>query len=55
MDIIYIQKIRESLNNHHRYPGHFNWYFGDNISISKEGTEKSKKEIDDLMDELFED
>ncbi|MGE7662662.1 DUF3006 domain-containing protein [Peribacillus sp. NPDC097197] len=28
---------------------------GDNISISKEGTEKLRKEIDNLMDELFED
>lgn len=28
---------------------------GDNITISKEGTDKSKKEIDDSMDELFED
>ncbi|MFJ7859852.1 DUF3006 domain-containing protein [Peribacillus sp. NPDC097206] len=28
---------------------------GDNITISKEGTEKLRKEIDDLMDELFED
>lgn len=28
---------------------------GDNIMISKEGTEKLRKEIKDLMDELFED
>lgn len=28
---------------------------GDQISISKEGTEKLRKEIDDLMEELFED
>ncbi|MFD6440549.1 DUF3006 domain-containing protein [Peribacillus sp. NPDC060186] len=28
---------------------------GDKITISKEGTEKLRKEIDDLMDELFED
>ena len=28
---------------------------GDTITISKEGTEKLRKEIDDLMDELFED
>ncbi|MGE7662994.1 DUF3006 domain-containing protein [Peribacillus sp. NPDC097197] len=28
---------------------------GDNITISKEATEKLRKEIDDLMDELFED
>ena len=28
---------------------------GDTITVSKEGTRKLKKEIDDLMDELFED
>ena len=28
---------------------------GDAITVSKEGTRKLKKEIDDLMDELFED
>ncbi len=28
---------------------------GDTITISKEGSEKLRKEIDDLMDELFED
>ncbi|MEK3796971.1 DUF3006 domain-containing protein [Peribacillus sp. FSL H8-0477] len=28
---------------------------GNNITISKEGTEKLRKEIEDLMDELFED
>ena len=28
---------------------------GDKITISKEETSKLKKEIDDLMDELFED
>ncbi|MGZ9816080.1 DUF3006 domain-containing protein [Peribacillus simplex] len=28
---------------------------GNTITISKEGTEKLRKEIDDLMDELFED
>ena len=30
-------------------------YDGDKITISKEETSKLKKEIDDLMDELFED
>ncbi|MEC2056099.1 DUF3006 domain-containing protein [Peribacillus psychrosaccharolyticus] len=28
---------------------------GDTITISREGTEKLRKEIEDLMDELFED
>ncbi|MCU6603049.1 DUF3006 domain-containing protein [Peribacillus frigoritolerans] len=28
---------------------------GDTITISKEGTKRLRKEIDDLMDELFED
>lgn len=28
---------------------------GDKITVSKEGTKQLKKEIDDLMDELFED
>lgn len=28
---------------------------GDQISISQEGTEKLQKDIDDLMEELFED
>ncbi|MET3317271.1 UNVERIFIED_ORG: hypothetical protein ABIC97_000355 [Peribacillus simplex] len=28
---------------------------GDKITISREGTEKLRQEIDDLMDELFED
>lgn len=28
---------------------------GDNITIFKEGTEKLRKEIEDLMDKLFED
>jgi hypothetical protein len=28
---------------------------GDTITISKEGTERLRKEIDDLMDELIED
>ena len=28
---------------------------GDKITVSKEGTKHLKKEIDDLMDELFED